>query len=75
MEGLLNTLLCILILTHKKVANRYYVTGQEPNGALGVTGVLGHLSSETWRAGWKAGTLAALRDSNLFMAHLVPERM
>lgn len=68
MEGLLDTLLCILILTHKKVANRYYVTGQEPNGALGVTDVLGHLSSETWRAEWKAGTLAALGDSNLWPA-------
>lgn len=40
-----------------------------------MTDVLGHLRSETWRAEWKAGTPAALRDSNLFMARLVPERM
>lgn len=73
MEGLLDTLLCILILKHKKVANGYYVTGQEPNGALGVTDVLGHLSRDL--EGRVEGRHSGSSRGLQFMARLVPERM
>lgn len=46
MQGLLllDTPLCILILTYTKVSNRYYVTEEGPNRVPRVTAELGHLT-------------------------------